>query len=293
MTGKELYLSPRQVLDRLKETGTRLRIENLAKKLMEMKSLDYEESLAIVSNSDETKKKEIESSYSVFFEEKTRKEAELKTAEEEAIRKEELKKEEEYKKQIELENTQRIKDEKEKRMLRVFDSIPSRYKDAEISDFNGSLIEKSISEVLSSNRNWLCLGMNGVGKTRLAYAFIKEWATRDESSIYITAPEFSAEIRSVIMKGDNVCVYLDNKYGGVSHLIIDEIDKLKGNENDLIYLSYVINSRYSNEKQTVILGNKGDMKPEDILGASASSRMKDDGAIRSVYWRDKDRRTEK
>lgn len=292
-----LYVTPRQVLDRLKEKGRQLRTSELSKKLMEMKSIGEEEALAIVNGLDDSQKAEIEKSYSLFAKEQEEKEEEKRKAEEEEKKAEEArlleeskKKAEEERKRREDELKQQLEVERQARLQDTLDSIPSRYKDAEISDFNGSLIEKSVSEVLTTNHNWLCLGMNGVGKTRLAYALVKEWARRDESAIYITAPEFSSEVRSVIMKGENVCVYLDGRYGKKKHLIIDEIDKLKGNENDLIYLSYVINNRYSNEMQTVIFGNKGDSAPEKIIGASANSRMTGDGAIKSVYWRDEDRR---
>ena len=108
----------------------------------------------------------------------------------------------------------------------------------------------------------------------------------------VTATRLSAEIRNLIMSGADVCEELQSRYGFCRHLIIDEIDKMKGNENDMNNIGFLIDFRYSYCRQTVIFGNLYGKKPEDILSASILSRMKGDGAVPASLWNGKDRRLE-
>lgn len=168
--------------------------------------------------------------------------------------------------------------------------IPERFKDARLEDFENTAVWGYVQQVLAEKGSWLCFGRNGVGKTRLAYALLRAFAERERACTYETAPRLFSKLRASIMRGEDVCSFLEQEYGYTERLIIDEIDKFKGSENELVYLSYLIDFRYSHEKQTVVFGNLGDRKPEQLLGSSIYSRLTGDGAIQSAYWQGEDRR---
>lgn len=169
-------------------------------------------------------------------------------------------------------------------------SIPERYRDAEISDFETSKIYPYISEALSSKRNWLVMGSNGTGKTRLSYAFCKEWKKKGESFAYITATRLSSQVRQWIMSGYDVCEAMTSNYGWQAHLVIDEMDKASGG-SFASYFSDLIDYRYSRYRQTIVLGNiENGQSAIEIIGKSAYSRLKGEEAVQSCNWTDKDRR---
>ena len=203
---------------------------------------------------------------------------------------------------LEAERRQEEEAEKQKEedaLREKFDSllarIPERFKDAELEDFKGLEIYERAVEAASSDRSWIALGSNGVGKTRLAYALQKTWIRRSEDCRYLTATELSSLIRMWIMQGCDVCSRLETEYGYVRHLIIDEIDKVKVNENFIAFFSHIIDFRYSHLKQTIVLGNI-DMErqsPQDLTGESAYSRLTGEDAITATLWYDDDRRKRK
>ena len=170
--------------------------------------------------------------------------------------------------------------------------IPERFKDVEMDDFKGLEIHERANEAVSSDRNWVVFGSNGVGKTRLAYAMMKIWCGRDESFGYVTATKLSSEIRVWIMQGSDVCDRLESAYGRhIRHLIIDEMDKVKMSENFLAFFSHIIDYRYSHLKQTIVFGNmEAGETPEELLGRSVWSRLRGEDAIKASFWKDDDRR---
>lgn len=106
---------------------------------------------------------------------------------------------------------------------------------------------------MASNRNGLIvmIGNNGVGKTHLLTATVKEIGA---GKIYKML-EVSMFIRKYI--GSQV---LDEQ-GQLDHLIrlpilaIDEFEKCKRSESELIWLSYIIDERNERYRPTILSGN--------------------------------------
>ena len=177
--------------------------------------------------------------------------------------------------------------------LVAFDKLlPAVFKGASLKDFKGTQFEKYGNKLLASDRSFMLFGTTGIGKTRFAYALCREWVKRRESYELITATEFSAGVYSAFRQGKDVCVYIRGSYGGYGHLIIDEVDKMRGNEQEFSWFSYLINYRYEKQLQTIVMGNKGNRSAEEIVGASVYSRLSGDGSIEPIYIRGKDRRLE-
>ena len=193
------------------------------------------------------------------------------------------------------EEAARMADERKRCEERLSDleaRTPPRYKGALISDFAGTFVEPYIGRLLDDDApSWICLGANGVGKTRLAYALRREWTIRGESEGMTDGVGLTSFFRCNSTAGTDLCAVIDSTYGWQKHLIIDEVDKLRGSENDIIFLTYLINRRYEYGLQTILFGNKGAYaKVEDIIGLSALSRLSGRGCLPPKMWNGDDRR---
>lgn len=189
----------------------------------------------------------------------------------------------------------KAKEQEEIRLLRLKDfddSVPTIFRGARISDFDGTFVAPYIDKLLGGDApSWICLGRNGVGKTRLAYALGREWCDRGESFEITDGMRLTAYFRANSGAGTDICERIEGKYGWPKHLVIDEVDKLRGSENDIIFLTYLINIRYEKQLQTILFGNRGSyVKVEDIIGASAYSRLTSKDCLQAKFWNDEDRR---
>ena len=152
-------------------------------------------------------------------------------------------------------------------------NIPARYKDASISDFpSNPMIDR-----LVKGKDGLIMSMNGNGKTHLTWALAKEWIKANSKTkiVNIKGVRLLSDIKSV--SGDWY-EYIEDKYGMVDHLVIDEIDKVNGTETDWSLLTYLIDFRYEWLRQTIVIGNfKTPADIMSIIGQSSYSRITESG----------------
>ena len=160
-------------------------------------------------------------------------------------------------------------------------SLPNVFKGACIDDFIGTSFEKYSRHILETGRNCFLLGQTGIGKTRFAYALSRAWMRKNESYKTVEAVELLSSCKAESFAGNDVCGYLRSNYGQ-KHLVIDEIDKMRGTDFDFTYFSYLINWRYAKGLQTVVLGQKDSRKPEEVVGAANFSRLVGDGGKGAV-----------
>lgn len=149
---------------------------------------------------------------------------------------------------------------------------PPRYIEANIGDFHPN----ADVQALIKGKNGILLGSIGSGKTRLAYAMAKEWALNGETCKIEKAFILLSKIKS----SQDPFNYIFNNYIKDKHLVIDEIDKIFQSKADLIYLNSIIDDRYNNLNQTILIGNsafqtKDEAQNEIIqnLGMSIYSRL--------------------
>ena len=166
-----------------------------------------------------------------------------------------------------------VKEQDERELERFRRTIPLRYRDADLGrDFMAPFVSD-----LRAGQSGVVVGGNGIGKTRLAWALAIRWKTEKPRCTVriVKGAALLSEVKSV--EGDWYR-YIEDEYGSVDHLFIDEIDKIKGSEADWMLLTYLIDYRYEWMRQTVVMGNCSKDETLSLIGQSSYSRLSGDGA---------------
>ena len=166
-----------------------------------------------------------------------------------------------------------IPEDKAKVALNTFmESVPERYKNASLSDFNEGA---TIVDHLLNGGSCLLTGSVGCGKTRLIYAICKRLCL-NYSPGEVVVNTLSGLISSIHENSgtSDWLDYTNEKYCKQTKLLcIDEFDKCKFYKSDFEIINHIANERYNNQFQTVVVG-KGDLtKAVNILGEAVVSRL--------------------
>jgi len=130
-------------------------------------------------------------------------------------------------------------------------------------------------------------GSRGTGKTRAAVSVMKQAcllaARRNEQhrrpALYAKTVEFYLSIRAAFGKDDRTEADTLRPYQEVGLLVLDEIQERGATEWEDRILNYVIDKRYDNGLDTILISN---LKPEDFsrnVGPSISSRIVEKGEL--------------
>ena len=182
--------------------------------------------------------------------------------------------------------------ELDRKMSYYMSTVPPRYKDADLSDFNSGA--RIVDHILRGG-SCLILGPTGCGKTRLMYAIGKSLVkTYGYGEIEVnTLTMLISKIKSNAGSQD-WADYTYEHYGvNTSLLIIDELDKIKGNRSDYEIVNLIIGERYNHQLQTVLVGNGTLDDAREILGDASVSRLigdKEGGMLFSLSPTSPDRR---
>ena len=166
-------------------------------------------------------------------------------------------------------------------LKRLAKETPTRYLGASLDDFTMGKTPLSAERAsLISGESRLLIGTAGIGKTRLAWALMRHWTEKGETCRVVKAQELLSEMKALQAKGIDTYGEIRNRYGrDLQHLVIDEIDKIYGTQADYMLLSFLIDIRYEEMLQTVVMGNRPkDRTVEELLGSAPFSRLSGDGA---------------
>lgn len=160
--------------------------------------------------------------------------------------------------------------EKKRAFERYKESIPRVFKEANVKHFReGSPLVQHILNGGSA----LIIGGTGVGKTHLAYACSKELAYMRADADSVKVTDMSRMLSDVKANGGDWLRDITERYGKVTTLFIDEYDKMFGSQADYQLVSHLINIRWEEGLQTVVLGNGTEELAKNLLGAAAISRL--------------------
>lgn len=170
--------------------------------------------------------------------------------------------------------------------LSVATNIPKRH--AERTEFTGEQWLKrkaQIAEKIGTGFLFALIGLRGAGKTQIGVEVIRESVNRERSAEYTTAMDIFLDIKGSfnrdahITEAQTVASFLKPKL-----LVIDEIQERAESAWEDRILTHIINKRYNDEKDTLLIGN---IKPGTFLetmGASVVSRLNETGGIIECDW---------
>lgn len=172
------------------------------------------------------------------------------------------------------------------RDLWVASSAPKRHKECKPS-FDGEFgrVAKSLEEKIGTGFLIALVGNRGSGKTQLAVETMKRSAWKLKPCRFVTAVEFFIEVKSTFGR-DSERSERDilEEFQKPSLLVIDEVGKRGGSdwENNLLF--ELINRRYNDCNDTILIDNRTKSEFIETIGPSLASRMNECGGIVECNW---------
>ena len=128
-------------------------------------------------------------------------------------------------------------------------------------------------------------GGRGNGKTQLAVEAMRMVTRAGGPVLFSTAISFFAEVKSTFSRESEFTEkQVADKYRRPRLLVVDEVGKRGGSdwENNLLF--DVLNSRYNDIKDTILIDNRSPKEFEEWIGPSVASRMSEGGGIIECNW---------
>lgn len=167
-------------------------------------------------------------------------------------------------------------------------SVPPIFQDARVDALAPDC--RGVADKILQGKSGILRGAQGTGKTTLAWACAVSWweANPDESVAVVNLANVLSAVRAV---RDDWVNGIISMYGWQSHLFIDEVGKNRMGDNDFELMFALVNHRYENRRQTILMGNLKDVNEAIYaVGESVFSRLTADGFCGSLSGRDKRRK---
>jgi len=186
-----------------------------------------------------------------------------------------------------------VQDERAKRHavlvenLRQHWNAPARHAQRESVDMSGPWGDslRTIHASLGTGRMWAICGTRGNGKTQMAVEAMKQATQMGIPSRYVTATEFFAAIKATYRKDwSETEMNVIERHRKPRLLVIDEIGK-RGDtdwENNLLF--HLLDKRYQDMTDTIVLANLTAEEMAKSLGPSLSDRMSETGGLIECTW---------
>lgn len=153
-------------------------------------------------------------------------------------------------------------------------SIPEEFRDVSEDDFPLSG-HKNLIDKARQGRSMYWYGEQGIGKTRLAWLLMKLARKQGRKAMYRKLSEIVEDISALAFKtnlADHVnATYVDE----LDILIVDEADKVTMTDIQMRNVNYLLDRRYEERKQTILIGNSNEDSMRRIFGDSSFSRFGD------------------
>lgn len=122
--------------------------------------------------------------------------------------------------------------------------------------------------------NLLCVGSPGVGKTHIGVGIIREVLQRGKTARYVKEGQILRELKATFSKRSQENEQdVINRFASYDLLVIDEIGWQSGSEYNTQAISDLIDDRWNNRKQTIVLGNISEEQLRIHFTESTISRL--------------------
>lgn len=128
------------------------------------------------------------------------------------------------------------------------------------------------------------LGEWGTGKTQMAGCLIQDACSRQMTSLYVKTREFFFRIREAYKKDGPTELTALKEFIDPAFLVMDEIGERGETPWEDRTLIYLIDKRYEEMKDTLLVSNQDEKEFFISVGLSIKSRMSETGGIIECAW---------
>ena len=182
---------------------------------------------------------------------------------------------------IDMEEKRRKQDE-----LRRQAGIPKRH--AKRQDFAGEQWKAklaSMRERIGTGFIVALVGTRGVGKTQMGVEMVEAQIESLRSAQFTTAMDVFLSIKASFRRDASVDErQIVEDYCRPKFLVIDEVQERAESAWEDRILTHIINTRYNDEKDTLLIGNITPEAFKEAMGNSVVSRLIETGGIMSCDW---------
>lgn len=130
------------------------------------------------------------------------------------------------------------------------------------------------------------LGKRGSGKTQMAVEAMRHLLEPIQNSKYVSAVEFFMQIKNAYRKDSEESeMEIMENFEEASLLVIDEFGKRSDSDWERVMLFELIDKRYGNLKDTILISNLDALGFSEFAGESIMSRLNETGGIIECNWK--------
>jgi len=130
------------------------------------------------------------------------------------------------------------------------------------------------------------IGNRGAGKTQMAVCAIRQTCKSLKSALYSKAIDFFLEIRSTYRSESKIIEKnVIDKYCNPFLLVIDAVENRSDSPFENMLLNYLVDKRYDQCKDTVLIGNFNESEFAASMGPSIVDRIHECGIKIICNWK--------
>jgi DNA replication protein DnaC len=130
------------------------------------------------------------------------------------------------------------------------------------------------------------LGSRGTGKTQMSVNVLRKFYKEEKSCWYTKAVDFYLDYRNCFKNDSGETeIEIVRKYSSFDLLVIDALENRSDTQFENMVLNHIIDKRYDNYKNTILISNETDREFSVSTGLSIYSRMCETGGKITCSWK--------